>query len=71
MIATTASGDKSNMIVTTSHPGPWTRTIGVYVPPNYVRGTEVPFIVVGDGCSAWKDVNIILDNLIQQRSARR
>jgi hypothetical protein len=68
MIATTAPGDKSNMIVTTSHPGTWTRTIGVYVPPNYVRGTEAPFIVIGDGGStAWKHVNTILDNLIQQR----
>jgi hypothetical protein len=36
------------MIVTTSHPGTWTRTTGVYVPPNYVRGTEAPFIVIGD-----------------------
>ena len=68
MITTTVPGDKSNMIVTTSHPGTWTRTIEVYVPPNYVRGTAAPFIVIGDGGStAWKDVNTILDNLIQQR----
>src|SRR4051812_1366798 len=58
MIASTAPGDKSNMIVTTSHPGIWTRTIEVYVPANYVRGTEAPFIVLGDGGStAWKDMN--------------
>ena len=31
MIATTAPGDKSNMIVTTSHPGIWTRTVDVYI----------------------------------------
>src|SRR6267154_3589994 len=68
MSTTTAPGDKSNMIVTTSHPGTWTRTVDVYVPPGYVRGTPVPFIVVGDGTSAaWKDLGIILDNLIQQR----
>jgi len=68
MTTTTAPGDKSNMIVTTSHPGTWTRTIEVYVPANYVRGTEVPFIVLGDGGStAWKDMNTTLDNLIQQR----
>ena len=30
----TAPGDKSNMIVTTSHPGTWTRPIAVYVPAN-------------------------------------
>jgi S-formylglutathione hydrolase FrmB len=68
MIATTAPGDKSNMIVTTSHPGTWTRTIEVYVPPNYVRGAEASFIVLGDGSStAGKDMNTTLDNLIAQR----
>jgi enterochelin esterase-like enzyme len=56
------------MLVTTSHPGTWTRTVDVYVPPGYVRGTPALFIVVGDGAStAWKDLGIILDNLIQQR----
>ena len=68
MSTTTVPGDKSNMIVTTSHPGIWSRTIEVYVPPNYVRGAEVPFIVLGDGGStAWKDMNTTLDNLIAQR----
>ena len=68
MSTTTAPGDKSNMIVTTSHPGTWTRTIEVYLPPNYARGTKVPFIVTGDGGStAWKDLNTTLDNLIQQK----
>ena len=32
MVAATAPDDKSNMVVTTSHPGTWTRTIDVYVP---------------------------------------
>src|SRR5262245_45261962 len=68
MSTTTVPGDKSNMVVTTSHPGTWTRTIDVYVPPGYVRGAPAPFIVVGDGAStAWKDLGTILDNLIQQR----
>ena len=72
MTTTTAPGDKSNMIVTTSHPGTWTRTIEVYVPANYVRGTEAPFIVIGDGGStAWKDMNTTLDNLIAQRRIPR
>ena len=51
MVAATAPGDKSNMVVTTSHPGTWMRTIDVYVPAQYVRGTEAPFIVIGDGGS--------------------
>src|SRR5258708_2638688 len=68
MMAMTAPGDKSNMVVTTSHPGTWTRTIDVYVPANYVRGTESPFIVLGDGGStAYKDLVAILDNLIHRR----
>ena len=64
----TAPGDKSNMIVTTSHPGTWTRAIAVYVPAGHVRGTEMPFIVLGDGGStAYKDLSAILDNLIAQK----
>jgi putative esterase len=65
---TTAPGDKSNLIVTTSHPGTWTRDIIVYVPEGYAPGTELPFLVYGDGPSnAWKDLATILDNLIQQK----
>ena len=36
MSTTTVPDNKSNMIVTTSHPGTWTRTIDVYVPAEYV-----------------------------------
>ncbi len=68
MTTVTAPDDKSHMIVTTSHPGIWSRTIDVYVPAQYVRGTEAPFIVVGDGGSnAYKDLATTLDNLIAQR----
>ena len=68
MVAMTAPGDKSNMVVTSSHPGTWTRTIEVYVPAQVVRGAEAPFIVIGDGgSSAYKDLATTLDNLIAQR----
>ena len=68
MSTTTVTGNKSNMIVTTSHPGTWTRTIDVYVPAGIAAGREMPFIVIGDGGStAWKDVNTTLDNLIAAR----
>jgi Putative esterase len=68
MVAMTAPGDKSDMVVTTSHPGSWTRTIAVYVPAQYVRSTEAPFIVIGDGGStAYKDLIATLDNLIAAR----
>ena len=68
MTTVTAPDDKSHMIVTTSHPGIWSRTIDVYIPAQYVRGTEAPFIVVGDGGSnAYKDLATTLDNLIAER----
>ena len=63
-------GDPSNMIVTTSHPGGWLRTIDVYVPANYAPGTDAPFIVFGDGGATGsypgRDLFTTLDNLIQQ-----
>ena len=68
--AAIAPGDASNRIITTSHPGSWTRTIDVYVPAQYVRGSEAPFIVFGDGGAGGsypgRDLFTILDNLIQQ-----
>src|SRR6476646_5268680 len=41
--------DPSNLIVTTSHPAPYTRKVAVYVPKQYQPGTEAPFIVGADG----------------------
>jgi Putative esterase len=62
--------DRSDVIVQTSHPGSWTRTIDVYVPAQYVRGSEAPFIVFGDGGAtgsySGRDLFTTLDNLIPQ-----
>ena len=64
----TVTGDPSSLIVSTSHPGTWTRRVAVYVPATYERGTEAPFIVLGDGgMPPYKDLVAILDNLIEQR----
>jgi hypothetical protein len=41
--------DPAKLVVTTSHPAPWTRKVTVFVPDAYVRGTEAPFIVGADG----------------------
>jgi enterochelin esterase family protein len=41
--------DPAKMIVTTSHPAPYTRKLAVYVPKQYVPGTTAPFIVGADG----------------------
>lgn len=41
--------DPAKLIVTTSRPAPYTRTVAVYVPQQYVPGTAAPFIVGTDG----------------------
>ena len=43
------SSDPAKLIVTTSHPAPYTRKVAVYVPKSYVPGTAAPFIVGADG----------------------
>lgn len=67
----TAPGDKSNLLVPTSHAGMWTRAVDVYVPSGYVAGTEAPFIVLGDGGPDGffneKQFFTIVDNLIHER----
>ena len=41
--------DPANLVVTTSHPAPYTRRVAVYVPRQYVAGQVAPFIVGQDG----------------------
>ena len=50
------------LILTTSHPHPWTRTVAVYVPHQYVPGAAAPFIVGADGPD--RALFTALDNLI-------
>jgi predicted alpha/beta superfamily hydrolase len=42
-------GNPAKLMVTTSHPAPYTRKIAVYVPREYKSGTVAPFIVGADG----------------------
>jgi enterochelin esterase-like enzyme len=56
--------DPTKMVVTTSHPAPYTRHVGVYVPKQYVPGTVAPFIVGADGID--RGLFTVLDNLIAQ-----
>jgi iron(III)-enterobactin esterase len=56
--------DPANLIVTTSHPAPYTRKVAVYVPAQYVAGKEAPFIVGADGPD--RNLFVALDNLIAQ-----
>ena len=55
----------ASLIVTTSRPHPYTRRVGVYVPAQYVAGSEAPFIVGADGVDQL--LFTALDNLIAQK----
>jgi enterochelin esterase-like enzyme len=53
-----------------THPAPYQRTITVYIPAQYQRGTRAPFIVTHDGPkSGDPDTTLprILDNMIAQK----
>ena len=54
--------DAARMVVTTSHPAPYTRRVTVYVPKQYLPGTAAPFIVGADGPD--RALFTALDNLI-------
>lgn len=54
----------AKLIVTTSHPAPYTRRVEVYVPKQYVQGTVAPFIVGADGPDPM--LFTAMDNLIAE-----
>ncbi len=57
--------DPATLVVTTSHPQPWTRKVAVYVPHGYAAGTAAPFIVGADGPD--QTLFTVLDNVIAQK----
>ena len=57
--------DPAKLIVTTSHPAPYTRRVAVYVPEQYVPGSAAPFIVGADGPDQL--LFTTLDNLIAEK----
>jgi iron(III)-enterobactin esterase len=57
-------------LIVETHAKPWQRAITVYVPAQYRRGSEAPFIVVHDGPALGKEeaaLPAVLDNLIARR----
>ncbi|MGC2529230.1 MAG: alpha/beta hydrolase-fold protein [Candidatus Acidiferrum sp.] len=54
----------AKLVVTTSHPAPWTRKVSVYVPQQYAPGSIAPFIVGADGPDPL--LFSVLDTLIAQ-----
>jgi iron(III)-enterobactin esterase len=72
-IARTAAGtaDPNNprKLIVDTHPAPYTRTVTVYIPSQYARGSAAPFIVTHDGPRLVNpDMSLphILDNMIAQ-----
>ncbi len=63
-LGTADPADPARLVVTTSHPAPYTRRVSVYVPQQYVPGTAAPFIVGADGPD--RLLFTALDNLIAQ-----
>jgi len=55
----------ARLVVTTSHPAPYTRRVAVYVPQQYKPGAAAPFIVGADGPD--RLLFSALDNLIAAR----
>ena len=55
----------ANKLIVNSQPAPYTRKVAVYVPKQYVPGTEAPFIVGTDGPD--KTLFTALDNLIAEK----
>jgi iron(III)-enterobactin esterase len=62
---TVSPTDPATLVVTSSHPAPYTRTVTVYVPAQYSPGTVAPFIVGADGPD--HALFAALDNLIAER----
>jgi enterochelin esterase family protein len=56
--------DPAKLVVTTSHPAPYTRRVAVYVPKQYIAGSVAPFIIGSDGPD--RPLFAALDNLIAQ-----
>jgi iron(III)-enterobactin esterase len=56
--------DPAKLVLTTSHPAPYTRRVAVYVPKQYDASSKAPFIVGADGPD--RLLFIALDNLIAQ-----
>jgi hypothetical protein len=65
--ASTMPGDPSNVLIPTSQPGTWSRSISVYVPAHLPPGRKAPLLVVGDGGLFDTTIFTVLDNLIHQR----
>jgi enterochelin esterase-like enzyme len=66
----TVDPNNPKTLVVDTHPAPYTRTVTVYIPSQYLPGMEAPFIVSHDGPRPGHvDMTLphVLDNMIAQR----
>lgn len=66
----TVDPNNPKTLIVETHPQPWERAITVYIPAQYKKGKEAPFIVVHDGPKLGEpDMTLphMLDNLIARR----
>ena len=66
----TVDPNNPKTLIVETHPAPYQRTITVYIPRQYKKGTAAPFIVTHDGPAMGKpDLTLptILDNMIAQQ----
>src|SRR5215469_15060632 len=59
--------DNPKTLIVETHNIDYKRKIGVYVPAQYKKGTEAPFMVVHDGPGQANGYKTFLDNLIAQK----
>jgi predicted alpha/beta superfamily hydrolase len=64
VLGTADPADPAKMVVTTSHPAPYMRRVGVFIPAQYVLGTTVPFIVGADGIDT--SLFVVMNSLIAE-----
>jgi len=62
---TVSPTDPTVLLLPTSHPAPYARTVAVYIPAQYVTGSVAPFIVGADGPDPL--LFTALDNLIAEK----
>jgi enterochelin esterase-like enzyme len=65
----TVDPNNPKTLIVETHPAPYRRTVTVYIPSQYVAGTDAPFMVTHDGPGMGRpDTSLphILDNMIAQ-----
>lgn len=63
----TVDPNNPKTLIVETHPIDYQRQVGVYVPAQYEKGTQAPFMVVHDGPGQADGYKTVLDNLVHQK----